>query len=118
ITAGAPDCNANQIPDACDLANAVLADSVADFSAVQGNNHWYYGYYVAPFTSANFQLLNQFGPDSDFSNINTWHLQKGSGGFYTAIGQMQVHPNGPVSTSGRQNVGHWVCRRWISDRSG
>jgi len=118
IASGSPDCNSNQIPDTCDLASAVMADSVADFSAVQGSHNWYYGYYVAPYTSSTFQLLNQYGPDSDFSNINTWHLQKGSGGFFTAIGQTQVHPNGPVSTNGRQNVGHWVCRRWISDRSG
>jgi hypothetical protein len=97
----------------------VLANSVADFSAIQGFKGWYYGYYSAPFNSASFQLLSQYGPDGDFTGSPTmWHLQLGSGGFYTALGQSVAHPNGPTSGGGRQNVGHWACRRWISNRSG
>ena len=102
--------NCNSIP--------VVADSFADFSGVQGQGGWHYGYLVSPYTSATFQELTQYGSDPDFSGVVAWHLQLGSGGFWTCISQTFVHPNGPTTSGGRQNVGHWVTRRWVSSQSG
>ncbi|HUN82531.1 MAG TPA: thrombospondin type 3 repeat-containing protein [Phycisphaerae bacterium] len=111
------DCNHDGIPDGCELNSLVIADSVADFSGVQGQKGWYYGYLVAPYGSDNFQPLTQFGRDSDYG-ITAWHEQLGVGGYWTALAQTFVTPNGPTTCCGRQNVGQWVCRRWVSDRSG
>ena len=43
----------------------IIADSVAEFSGVQGQNNWYYGFYdgdgTNPFSSNDFELLAQYG---------------------------------------------------------
>lgn len=113
----AEDCDGNGIADSIDIENLIIADSTTDFSGIQGRKGWYYGYYVSPYTSATFTLFPHYGTQPDF-NVVAWHLPTGSGGYWTTLGQSVTNPNGPTTCCGRQNVGHWVCRRWVSDRSG
>lgn len=40
-----------------------LADSVSDFSGIQGYRNWYYGYYDGPFDGSEFHLMTQYFPD-------------------------------------------------------
>src|SRR5688572_9201479 len=60
---------------------ATVGDSVADFSGVQGQNNWHYGY-VAPAASADFVVMPQFAG-------GVWLA--GSGTFWTSIGPERMH---------------------------
>ena len=96
-------------------ANAVAFDSVADFSATQGESGWLYGYYdgdvANPFSPDDFEALTEF-------NNNRWSLQEGSGGFWTYLWSTGGHPNGTTPIGGRQLIEHWAVRRWVSDVNG
>jgi len=136
-----PDCDGNMIPDACDAANCPMgdntcgdcnmndvldgcelftrvADSVGEFSSVQGRENWYYGYYVTPFTSDTFTLMGQYLLSSpDFFGAAAWQIQQGSGGFYTGLAAETALPNAN-SPGGRLPDFHWACRRWIAEYDG
>ncbi len=136
-----PDCDGNMIPDACDAAdcpmgdnscadcnmNGVLdgcelftlvADSVAEFSRVQGQDNWYYGYYVTPFTSDTFALMGQYLTSSpDFAGEAAWQVQQGSGGFFTGLTADTASPNANAP-NGRQPDFHWASRRWMAEYDG
>ena len=98
-----------------DVVSEVVADSVADFSDVQGLNNWYYGYYdgdpPAPFTPSDFELLPQFFDGE-------WEIDNAPGGFWTQVGATRFHPNGTFTSGLRQPVVHWAVRRWVSDVAG
>lgn len=102
---------------------AEIADSAAEFSDTQGQDNWYYGYYdgdsAFPYNNDplgdDFELMTEFGwsPTGD-----RWYVQEGEGGFWTSIGQVHMHPNGEITTGGRQPVEHWAVRRWVSEANG
>ena len=47
--------------------------------------------------------------------VPSWSVQPGIGGFYTSLNSNGGHPNGTITSGGRQAVEHWAVRRWISD---
>tara|TARA_R110002072_G_scaffold151045_1_gene300151 strand:- start:3928 stop:4695 length:768 start_codon:yes stop_codon:yes gene_type:complete len=101
----------------CGLTNAdVLADSVEDFSGVQGQDNWYYGYYRVdigdtPTNPASFHEAENF--DMDFANL--WSLH--GTGDWLAIGATNQHPH--IPGAGRNTVGeYWATRRWVSEVDG
>ena len=86
-----------------------LADSVAEFSGVQGSNHWYYGYYRAPgLNPSSFTQLETFRPNPWGGEEMLWTHQVFAP-LWTMIAQRQMHPSG-------QNVGvtELAVRRWVS----
>lgn len=83
----------------------VIADSVADFSGVQGQHGWYYGYYTSPFSSDTFHTMTQFVG-------GTWYEQAST--YWTELWATGGHPNSPETSGGRQPVEQWAVRRWIS----
>ena len=93
----------------------VIADSVQEFSGVQGQDNWFYGYYDGdggtPFSNSDFE---------EFSNFSgrVWSIQLGCGGYWTQLYAEGGHPNGTNTSGGRQEVVHWAVRRWVSDVSG
>lgn len=91
----------------------LLADSVAEFSAVQGDNGWWYGY-LEPAGANHFVEMPSFvagGADPG------WYA--GTGGVYwTMMDAATMHPNGLVTTGGRQPMEQWAVRRWISEVEG
>jgi len=97
---------------------AEIADSAAEFSDTQGQDNWYYGYYdgdsAFPYNNNplgdDFELMTQF--------IDRWFVQEGEGGFWTSIGEAYIHPNGEITSGGRQPVEHWAVRRWVSEVNG
>lgn len=103
-------------PSAADL----IADSVAEFSDVQGQDSWFYGYYDGdsdtPFSTNDFEEMGLFGvipPD-----VSSWHVDWfGSPGFWTAIDAEACSPNGEVTSGGRTPIEHWAVRRWVSEIS-
>ena len=82
------------------------ADSVADFSPVQGAGNWWYGWYGGPFTPSDFQRMTFNGTfwEVDFTR------------FYTLLNASGGHPNGTLSS--RLPDVHWAVRRWVSPLSG
>ncbi|GDX82041.1 hypothetical protein LBMAG42_38520 [Deltaproteobacteria bacterium] len=91
----------------------LLADSVAEFSGVQGENGWWYGY-IEPGGSNSFALMPSYvegGTDPG------WYAQLG-GVYWTMMDASTMHPNGVTTTGGRQPVEQWAVRRWVSDVEG
>ncbi len=81
-----------------------LANSVNDFSGVQNQSNWQYGYYTAPnlnpasFTTADFSLNSQ----------SLWQHVSASDPPWTTVGSNWQHPN---DNSGRVE---YSVRRWTS----
>ncbi|MCB1096065.1 MAG: hypothetical protein KDN22_10865 [Verrucomicrobiae bacterium] len=105
----------------------VIADSIAQFSGVQGQDGWHYGYrnytldekgndydpaadFIA-FTGGSDNTDEWDGIDQQWSGTQ-WDLETAAAGPWTALGAEGAHPNGTNSDPGEE---HWVIRRWISD---
>lgn len=99
----------------------VVADSVADFSGVQGQSGWFYGYYdgdvVTPYRPSDFALFSEFGVGIN-GEPPYWHLAEGEGGYFTIMRASRCHPNGRITTGGRIPIDHWAVRRWVSPING
>jgi len=87
---------------------AIVADSIADYSVVQGQDGWFYGYYDGPFEPADFTPMTE-------SN-GGWAVETGA--FWTSLGRESGHPNGQSTSGGRQPADHWVTRRYVSEVEG
>jgi hypothetical protein len=111
----------------------VHADSIAEFSGVQGQNNWYYGYFNKTIDDQN--LANGYQA-SDFIEFPTtgdlprFGFRGGSWGYtgtsgtavsppFTSVSTTSVHPNGLNSAAAAGGIGeHWPIRRWVSEREG
>jgi hypothetical protein len=106
-----------------DPANAVVADTVADwsFTGTQGEKNWFYGYYNRTTDPGGVYAAGDFTP---FPRANTAHSPTSywTGTMWdwfagnppwTEIGQQNVHPNGV-----NNGAEHWAIRRWVSEVSG
>lgn len=106
---------------------APLADSVRDFSGVQGANGWSYGFWDQSadddgtyHPTADFQLLPRFGGDpinglsghDQFTTGQLWSLEDGR--FYTSLWARGGHPHGTMDLGAYAKANHWVVRRWVS----
>ncbi len=95
----------------------LLADSVADFSGIQGQNNWVYLYSVGTYNVNALIPFPFFTPGGPPEN-GYWHREEGSGGYWTAIWDKGCHPNGTTTSYGRKNELNTVTRRWIAPVSG
>ena len=88
----------------------VLADSVTEFSGIQGLNNWRYGTWAENFDSDKIYAASEFGQIGDsFFNLAgpSWDIT----GTTT-----QIDANGASPASGFFT--NWAIRRWISETSG
>lgn len=96
------------------LQAQVIADSVAEFSGVQGSNNWYYGFYNL---SADF--VSGYDPTNDFTRFpqfdGGWWINSS---YFTSIWATGCHPNSDWNNGGRALQEHWPIRRWVSDVTG
>ena len=88
------------------LSAAVVADSVTEFSGVQGQDNWYYGYYPN-FGGGSFQQLPYFDSNGSVDLGPWWELT----------------PSQPSwallwADGGHPGWSQWVVRRWISEVDG
>ncbi len=104
----------------------IIADSVAEFSGVQGQDNWYYGYWDrtndadGQYAPNEFQVMTQhmnapsgtYGPDHG----SAWYSVDGT--YWTSIWQGGQHPNGTNGNHGHAPVEQWSIRRWVSELSG
>ncbi len=95
----------------------LVADSVADFSGVQGQNGWYYGYYDGPYAPSDFQLMPNFNSEVNIGGDNpgAWNIDYLY--HWTTIWCEGMVPNGYDGTSNAYTE-HWATRRWVSTVSG
>ncbi len=75
---------------------ATVFDSVEEYSTVQGQDNWYYGYYdgdsSTPYTSADFEEF------PEITSGGGWIIHRGDpSGYWTSLGQYGGHPNGPIA---------------------
>lgn len=100
----------------------VLTDSSADFSGIQGDHQWYYGYYNRTADTVSGYSTNDFLPfprtDAAFGAENYWDGTQWRYGArtppLTAIGAVTMRPNA-VANGGFE---HWAIRRWVSPVAG
>ncbi|MGV2388023.1 MAG UNVERIFIED_CONTAM: hypothetical protein LVR29_05990 [Microcystis novacekii LVE1205-3] len=86
-----------------------IANSQTEFSGLQGQNKWYYGYYDGPFNSSDFQQMTQF-------SSSAWYVQNGT--YWTQLWANGGHSNGQITSGGRLSVQQWAVRRWVSEIDG
>lgn len=98
------------------LAPTVLADSVRDYSGVQGQGGWHYGYYVSPFSSDTFTEMTQFVVNPYGDGRNVWLEDRTQ--YWTQLWDSGGHPEGAVTSGGRVPVEQWAVRRWVSSVAG
>ena len=97
------------VPTRC---NQVVADSVADFSSVQGGRGWYYGYYAEPlFSSADFVPLSIY----EYVAVLNEDIWRYGDQAWTHIGARVMHPNGRFTTGGKLAIDQFAVRRWVSN---
>jgi hypothetical protein len=97
---------------------AVIADSLTDFSGVQGQENWYYGFYdgdsVAPFTQGDFEQLPIFA-------LNEWRRSDSpgsSGSYWTSMRPASAIPNGTIPGELGIRELNWAVRRYVSEIAG
>ncbi len=99
-----------------------LADSEEEYSDIQGQDNWHYGYFDrtadedagdGTYQAADFQEMTDW-----FDKWGMWHVDEGVGGYWTAIGSTGMHPNGLNPNEGRLSARHWAIRRWTSEVTG
>ena len=91
----------------------LIADSIRDFSDTQGANNWFYGFYSGPFTPDGFTQMNAF----DGSNWAV-DLSAPSPFFWTRLSVNDGHPNGTITSGGRDPVEQWPVRRYVNQVEG
>jgi hypothetical protein len=96
----------------------ILADSVADFSLVQGERGWYYGYDLGFRDS--MQLLPRTSVVTQYVPVSgdTWGCWTTEDEHWTQIFQLGAHPNGTDTSAPSTAVLERAVRRWISNYSG
>ncbi len=83
---------------------ALIADSAAEFSSVQGSGNWQYGYYASGTDLGSFTELCCYDPAGDFG---AWWERAAS-----------QPPWNLVWADGQQPDETWTVRRWIAEVSG
>jgi hypothetical protein len=83
-----------------------------DFSSVQGQDDWHYGYYDG---TAAWAPMTEFGVVA-----NTWTVDFNAPAplYWTLISANSMHPNGALSNPGKTPAPHQAALRWVSPISG
>jgi hypothetical protein len=89
--------------------NPPLADSFNDFRGTQGNNGWRYGYALP--ASAGPTSPIWFNPLPTYTAGN-WVVDADA--FWTFLGRETMHPNGTITSGGKQAVEQWPVLRWTA----
>jgi hypothetical protein len=103
--------------DARPSYGAVLANSVEEFSGVQGQDNWYYGYYNNPYGTGSF--VPEFTEMTNYwtNGGSDWYSSQWSSATsqYAILWNLGGHPNGVIHGWGPPQ---WSVRRWISEVDG
>lgn len=94
----------------------VHADSVADFSGVQGQGGWQYGFYEGTLDPSGFQQFPLYGTTPTLMPPGTLIWYRHPTNYWTLLSADSVHPEGSVCA--RSNAVNFAVRRWVSDVEG
>lgn len=109
----------------------MIANSVDQFSNVQGKDGWYYGYWDRSMDAdgkynqdTEFTRFDQFGEDArnglnkhdGFTTGDLWYKEDGR--LYTSLWANGGHANRKIPFDEPAAEEQWAIRRWISDVSG
>jgi hypothetical protein len=97
----------------------LLADSVADFSFMQGDHGWQYGYDSGTLESFTLmthpdRLVTAYVPPSN----DVWKGWASDTAHWTQIFQLGAHPNGTISSMPANSILERAVRRWTSTYAG
>jgi hypothetical protein len=125
-TGGAGTGGTGEVPSAGDGGTApvtepprLLADSVADFSFVQGDHGWQYGYDSGTLESFTLmtlpdRLVTAYVPPSN----DVWRGWRSETAHWTQIFRLGAHPNGTISSMPANSILQRAVRRWTSTYAG
>lgn len=104
-------------------AQTILGDSATEYSNVQGQNNWFYGYYdKTGDTASPGYALSDFVQMSQHQSGTWWvnNVDNLSSGFFTRLDALGGHSNGLDNYPGRLRSlrEHFAVRRWISTYTG
>jgi hypothetical protein len=91
----------------------VIADSIKEFSGVQGQDGWHNGYrnYTADGGGTDYDPSVQFlAYDPSMWDGGAWNLDPGGEAPWTYQAAQDLHPNG-INSGGE----HWNIRRWVAE---
>ncbi|HUF60822.1 MAG TPA: LamG-like jellyroll fold domain-containing protein, partial [Verrucomicrobiales bacterium] len=113
---GAPFADNNPILNGLTLerVSGELANSISDFSGVQGQDGWFYGYrsYEHGVSPVDYDPDADFVPfTADWWNGSAWDFPGGNVP-WTFLGPESAHPNGPNNTPPGEQ---WAIRRWVAN---
>jgi hypothetical protein len=91
----------------CGAGEVLLADSARDFSSLQGNFGWFYGYYSETYSPAAFLPMPEYSDGVWWADSSQPAPQ-----YWTMLGSEVSHPNGINALFGRSSTNHWAVRRW------
>jgi hypothetical protein len=94
---------------AAESQSTLPTDSVADFSGTQNSKGWVYGFVNTVDGPNAVQPMGQF-------KSNTWFVEDGR--YWTSVGPELMHPNGKITTEGRDGWEQTAVRRWVSNYAG
>jgi hypothetical protein len=92
-----------------ETASMLLADSEVGFSSRQGFCSWTYGYQEPD--DAELRLMKDWDGSGD-----KWFVAREE--FWTLVSACAQHPNGALTSSGRESSEQWSVRRWTSTIDG
>ncbi|MEM9372736.1 MAG: PEP-CTERM sorting domain-containing protein [Planctomycetota bacterium] len=108
-----------------------VADSIEDFSAVQTQNNWTYGWYhgddvglsgaTGSLQTSNFQELEFHDAEQGWwthDSVSASQGQEGSPYFLTVITSEFMHANAPIPGGLIAEESRWASRRWTSSVGG
>lgn len=108
-----------------------VADSIQEFSAVQGQDGWSYGWYlgdtvglsdgVGSLDTGNFQQFEHYDSEIGWwthDAVSAASGQEGSPYFLTVITSQYMHANAPIPGGIINDESRWASRRWTSDVTG
>ncbi len=105
---------------ASEQASHLIADSVADFSLVQGFRGWYYGYENVT-GDAGFELMTELSVVMDYVPVSgdVWDCWAAAPGqSWAQLFRLGGHPNGVMTGGNRTPLLQPVIRRWVSTFEG
>jgi hypothetical protein len=105
--------------DAAHPTVRILADSVSDFSLVQGEHGWYYGYIdgaAGEFVEMTTQSVVQAYVPPSGDIWECWATAPGQ--YWTQLFRLGGHANGEDTSAGRTPVLQLAVRRWVSTVAG
>ena len=98
------------------FVSTALADSIAEFSGVQGQNNWFYGYWNKGTNANGIYTNSEFIPfPNNYWTGSAWDWPAGDPPFT----QLNAQGGRPTANDGNPGLPtHWAVRRYVNENNG